>query len=197
MLSSFPTYIYSYIPPSFHTYVHFYFHLYVRCDTWMHASTRVLAHHVCCVHTLTHANCCIHAYTHLHACMYLLCWPTFVPVLCHRFSSSRCTHTSSSSTVQWGCFMQTSSPPCAWLSPSSIMQFRCSLRGFPPPYCTLFFVKHCACARYFWSLSKTTSAILFFSLYFSIQWSGKTKICTDACRRTRTRIVKAVLHWWF
>jgi len=32
----------------------------------MYASTRVHAHHVCCVHTLTHAHCYIFTYTHLH-----------------------------------------------------------------------------------------------------------------------------------
>ena len=79
-----------------------------------------------------HANCCIHAYTHLHARMYLLCWPTCVPVRCHHFSSSRCAR-SSSSTVQWGCFLQASFSPRACSSPSSIVQFRHSLQSFPPP----------------------------------------------------------------
>ena len=44
-----------------------FFYRYTFC--WLlcvHASTRVHAHQVCCVHTLAHAYCYIFTYTHLH-----------------------------------------------------------------------------------------------------------------------------------
>jgi len=88
-----------------------------------HVCPRMHAHHVRCVHTLAHAPWRMHTYTHLHAHMYLLCSKrACTPVRCRHFSQASSSRSSSSNTVQWGCFQQASFCPRARSSQRSVVQ---------------------------------------------------------------------------
>jgi len=138
----------------------------------MYAGTRVHAHHVCCVHTLAHAHCYIYMYTHLHTRTTALCfsWPlrfrnspltcprAVGPRLCHIFFICMTHRRLPLATELLHVFCSCFPPRCipARLPPLLLLIYDPSIgvlcarafHGPLPPPVTLFFIEHCACAKY-------------------------------------------------
>ena len=144
MLSAFPPHIYSYIPPPFHTYLHYIFtsRVLARECTQAHACLHVM----CVLFTLSHMQ--IVAFKHTHTCMpaciccagprlYLCGVIIFHPLAVHALPHQ---------------VLCSGAAPCRPLSPpvhaflhQALCSFATLCRAFPPPLHTFLRQALCVC----------------------------------------------------
>jgi len=153
MLSAFHTHIYFHIPPHIYTYLHLYFHSCARCDTCIR-SVSVYT----CTHTHTHLDLSPSA----RSVVLLLFFFLQVHILLVHASvcanactsCSLCSHSRAYTLLHSPIHAPACPPDCSFFfSLCTILPFGCCALGllfmglFLPPD-TLFFIEHCACAKY-------------------------------------------------